>query len=188
MNLVGVYLGPPAGNGPVCCDPAREFGRRIAQHGWSLIYGGSSVGTMGALADGCLEAGGECIGVFPDGFKGKPEVAAQGIEVERRDLTIMKNCSNFQERKRMMEEMSDCCVALPGSWGTMDELFTYATNSELKFNGGKKIFVLNLNGYYEPLKAQISKMYECGFILEYSTRLFRFCDTLDELMAALEEA
>jgi len=187
MKNIAVYLGSHPGNGDIWCDTARDFGGRIARKGWRLIYGGSTMGTMGALADGCLAAGGECIGVFPSGFKGKPEVAAKGIEVARRDLTLMKNCPNFRERKQMMEEMSDCCVALPGSWGTLDELFTYCTNSELKFNGGKPIFVLNLNGYYDTLKAMIQNMYECGFILEYSTHLIRFCNTLDELMAALEE-
>jgi len=188
MKNVAVYLGSHSGNGSIWCDTARELGRRIAEHGWRLIYGGSSVGTMGALADGCMDAGGECIGVFPDGFKGRPEIAASGVDVARKNLTQMKSCPNFQERKRMIEEMCDCSVALPGSWGTLDELFTNATNSELKFNGGKKIFILNLNGYYDPLKAQIKNMFDNGFILEYSTHLFRFCDTLDELIAALEQA
>ena len=185
MKNIAVYLGSRPGNDPKYCATAEEFGRRLAEAGLTLIYGGSAVGTMGALADGCMKAGGHCIGVFPKGFKGKPEIAAAGIKVFRNDLSETVITENFKERKQKMEDLSDCCVALPGSWGTLDELFTYATNSELKFNGGKKIFLLNLDGYFNPIKDMIRKMFEEGFILEYSTRLFTFCDTLDELMAAL---
>ena len=184
---VAVYLGSHEGNDPSFMRVAREFGRYLARGGYRLIYGGASVGTMGALANGCMEEGGECIGVFPVGFKGKPEIAAEGGEVAKKDLSRVIECANFKERKQIMEDESDCCVALPGSWGTLDELFTYASNSELKFNGGKKLFVLNSDGYFNPLKEMISNMYRNGFIQEYSTHLITFCDNLDELMGCLAE-
>lgn len=185
MKSISVYLGAHPGNNPVFCGTAHELGRRLALDGWRLIYGGANVGTMKALADGCLEAGGSCVGVFPSGFKGKPEYAENGIDVVRHSLTEMIYCADFSERKAKMEELGDCCVALPGSWGTMDELFTYATNSELKFNGGKRIFVLNLNGYYEPLKQLVANMHANGFILDHGLKLFTFCNSIDELMSEI---
>lgn len=186
MKKVTVFLGSRPGNDPKFCATAREFGRRLAEENMSIVYGGSSVGTMEALAGGCIDAGGSCIGVFPKGFGGKPEVAATGRDIQMKGLSEMYFTDDFAERKKMMNELGDCCVALPGSWGTLDELFTYATDTELKFNGGKPIFVLNLDGYFEPIKKMISTMYENGFILEYSTKLITFCDSLDELMRALK--
>lgn len=179
---VAVYLGSHDGNDPSFRRTAYELGRALALEGIRVVYGGANVGTMGALAKGCLEAGGECVGVFPSGFKGKTEVAVTGRDIFQQGLSKVFECSNFAERKQIMEDESDCCVALPGSWGTLDELFTYASNSELKFNGGKKVFVLNTDGYYNPLKELVSIMFRNGFIVENSTKLITFCDTIQDLM------
>ena len=187
MKSISVYLGSSPGKGTKYCEAARELGRQMALRGWRLVYGGAAVGTMEALAEGCLQNGGECVGVFPVGFKGKPEVAAAGIDVEKRNVGQTVYCANFSERKQIMEDMGDCCVALPGSWGTLDELFTYATNTQLGFNGGKKIFLLNLDGYYNTLKDMIQKMWEEGFIAEYGLHMLTFCDTLDDLLSHLEK-
>lgn len=187
MKNVSVFLGSHSGNNPKFPQTAFDFGRALALAGHTLIYGGSNVGTMRFLAEGCIQSGGKCIGVFPSGFKGKPEVAATGIDIERKDLFKMYFTSDFAERKKKMSALSDCCVALPGSWGTLDELFTYVTDTELGFNGGKPIFVLNLDGYYNPLRKMIDNMYDNGFIMEYSRHTITFCDTLDELMSALDK-
>jgi len=165
---------------------AREIGERLSAEGIAVIYGGSTVGTMGALAEGIAANRGECIGVFPEGFRGKPEVVAAGIDIRSGSyLTQDIIVKNFSERKALMEEMSDCCVALPGSWGTLDELFTYALGSELKFNGGKKIYIMNLDGYYDAIKVLIDKMLEEEFISEASSRIFTFVTDVDSLVADL---
>lgn len=182
---IAIYLGSHDGNDPIYCETARELGRRLALRGIGIIYGGANVGTMGALASGAASEGGECIGVFPEGFKGRPIVAATGRNIRQEGLTDFVMVKNFAERKQVMEDMSDCCLALPGSWGTMDELFTYATSSQLLFNGGKKIYILNVKGYYDNLKAQIDKMDEEGFLDPGAISLFIFCDTVDELMERL---
>ena len=182
---IAVYLGSHEGKDPVYCKSAYELGRRLAMKGIGIVYGGARVGTMGALARGAASAGGECIGVYPKGFKGRPDVARQGLEIKQEGLSRFIEVEGFPQRKQLMEDLSDCCVALPGSWGTMDELFAYTTSTQLEFNGGKKLFVLNINGFYDDLKHQIRKMYEEGFIDESAVDLIRFCDSIDELMERL---
>ena len=140
---------------------------------------------MKALADGCLSANGIAYGVFPRGFHGYPEDAwHRKGNLLRAGLTEVFYTADLPERKRLMETLSDACIALPGSWGTLDELFCYAANSKLGFNGGKPLFVLNLNGYYDPLRDQIARMLSAGFI---DRNLLTFCPTLDNLFAALAE-
>lgn len=182
---IAIYLGSHDGNDPIYCRTAYELGRTLAQKGIGIVYGGANVGTMGSLARGAADAHGECIGVFPEGFKGRPVVAATGQNIRQEGLTDFLVVKNFAERKQVMEDMSDCCLALPGSWGTMDELFTYATSSQLLFNGGKRIFILNTKGFYDPLKAQIGRMYDEGFIDASARNLFIFCETIDDLIEAL---
>ena len=182
---ISVYLGSHAGKNPIYMQTARELGRRLAEEGIGVVYGGANVGTMGALADGVKEAGGECIGVYPEGFKGRPDVAARGERIREEGISQMIITKNFAERKQKMEDLSDCCVALAGSWGTLDELFTYTTNSQLRFNGGKPIFVLNTEGYYNTLEALLAHMYEEGFIDDYARGLIQFVKTPEELIGQL---
>lgn len=182
---VAVYLGSRSGRGDKYLKAAYELGSRLAAEGFAVVYGGSSIGTMGALAEGIASQDGECIGVFPEGFKGKPEVVAAGINIRGSRLTEDIIVRNFSERKAVMEQISDCCVALPGSWGTLDELFTYAIGSELKFNGGKKIYILNLDGYYDALRAHIDKMLQEEFISEASSRVFTFVPDVQTLLQEL---
>ena len=182
---IAVYLGSHDGNNPIYCESAYELGRRLALKGIGIVYGGAKVGTMGALASGAAAEGGECIGVYPKGFKGRPVVARQGIEIKQEGLSQFIEVEGFPQRKQLMEDISDCCLALPGSWGTMDEMFAYTTSTQLGFNGGKRIFVLNINGFYDHLKAQILKMHEEGFIDEDATSLITFCNSIDELMEKL---
>ena len=183
---ISVYLGSSPGKDPKYMATARQAGRRFAESGIGVVFGGAGVGTMRALAEGVAEAGGECIGVFPRGFKGKPEVAAKGIDIHSCPVTEEILVADFAERKQKMGELGDCCVALPGSWGTLDELFTYATESQLGFNGGKKIYVLNLDGYYDNIVAMVDKMYAEGFISDLSRGLLTFVPTVDALLDALK--
>ena len=180
-----VYLGSHEGNDPIYMGTAYELGFRLAQEGIGVIYGGASIGTMGALAQGVADAEGECTGVFPEGFKGRPDVEAAGIDIRKSRLTEDIIVRDFSERKAVMERLSDCCIALPGSWGTLDELFTYATNTQLRFNGGKPLFVLNLEGYYDPLVTMVEKMLQEGFIDESSRNLLQFLPSVDAIVGAL---
>ena len=182
-----IYLGSHEGARPVYMQNAYELGRRLALEGIGVVYGGASIGTMGALSSGVASAGGECIGVFPEGFKGRPDVAEAGIDIRGSRLTQDIIVPDFATRKAEMERLSDLCIALPGSWGTLDELFTYATSTQLQFNGGKPLFVLNTDGYYDGLVQLVQKMYAEGFIEECTLSLLCFVPTVEELVEEVKK-
>jgi len=184
MKNVAVYLG----SSPRCKDIykglAYELGSRIAQTGVTLVYGGAAVGTMGALADGARDAGGEVIGVFPKGFRGTKEVRESGLEVVQRGLSKFIETIGFAERKQVMEDLSDGCIVMPGSFGTLDELFTYACNRAIDKHT-KPIIVFNFEGYYDPLKQLLANMQEAGFMKPIMADAVTFCDTIEEIIAEI---
>lgn len=186
MN-VSVYLGSS-----IHCDVkynrlAFEVGRTLAEHGHTVVYGGSNVGTMKDLADGAMSAGGKVTGVFPRSFKGSRDIWNSGIEVQRRDLTEIIETEDFAERKKKMEALGDCCVVLPGSFGTLDEMFTYACDRSIDKHT-KNIYVLNFDGYYNPVRDLIRNMDREGFLKPHLTGMFFFCDSVASLMQCLESS
>lgn len=162
VRTVAVYLGSAAASDKYM-KLAFDFGRRLAENGIRVVYGGADVGTMAALADGVLSVGGHLTGVFPVGFGGKREVAARNVEILRKDVTELIQVKDFAERKETMSSLSDCCVAIPGSYGTMDELFCYAVENEIGLHD-KISYVLNIDGYYDGLEMQVERMKNDGFI------------------------
>jgi len=184
MKNIAVYLG----SAPACKDIykglAYELGQRIAKEGHTLVYGGASVGTMGALADGAMDAGGKVIGVFPKGFLGTQEVRESGLEVVRKGLSEFIVTADFAERKQVMEDRSDACIVMPGSFGTMDELFTYACNRAIDKHH-KPIYIFNFEGYYEPLRQLLANMQEAGFMKPVMAGALTFCDTIEEIFLSL---
>ena len=184
MKNVAVYLGSAPSCKEIYKGLAYELGSRLAQAGLTLIYGGAAVGTMGALADGAREAGGEVIGIFPKGFRGTKEVRESGLEVVQQGLSKFIEASDFAERKQMMEDMSDACIVMPGSYGTLDELFTYACDRAIDRHT-KPILVFNFEGYYDPLKQLVANMQEAGFMKPVMADALTFCDTLEEIIGSL---
>jgi hypothetical protein len=182
MERIAVYLG----SAPSCKDLykglAYELGQRLAKAGLTLVYGGAAVGTMGALANGAKDGGGTVIGVFPRDFHGTKEVRESGLEVVQHGLSEFIEVADFAERKNVMEELSDACIVMPGSFGTMDELFTYACNRAIDKHE-KPIYVFNFEGYYAPLKQLLANMQDAGFMKPMMAGAVTFCDTLDELVA-----
>lgn len=185
MKSIAVYLG----SAPACKDIykglAYELGQQLAKAGLTLVYGGAAVGTMGALADGAMDAGGDVIGVFPRGFLGTHEVRDSGLKVVREGLTRFIETAGFAERKQVMEDLSDTCIVMPGSFGTMDELFTYACNRAIDKHA-KPIFIFNFEGYYDPLKQLLENMQEAGFMKPVMAGAICFCDTIEEIIALLK--
>lgn len=180
---IAVYLGSAKGNDPKFMKFAYDFGARMAREGIRVVYGGACVGTMDALADGVLEAGGQIVGVFPRGFGGKKEVQRTGRRVDREGLSEMVFVKDFAERKETMEELSDCAVALPGGIGTMDELFCFALGAEICLHE-KPAYALNLDGFYDGLKMMVEQMEATGFVPPRD-RLITVVDTVDDLLAQL---
>ena len=182
MKKVAVYLGANPGNSKEFCDLAYRFGRKLAEAHIALVYGGSTVGTMKSLADGALGAGGIVYGVFPKGFKGhKENHYATSEQLIRRDVTHLMLVKDMAERKKVMSELCTCCVALPGGWGTLDELLGHMVERTTGVNS-KPVFILNHKGYYGSLKAQFLRMSSDGFIPGGDDALPIFCDTLEELL------
>ncbi|MBK9148285.1 MAG: TIGR00730 family Rossman fold protein [Flavobacteriales bacterium] len=176
MMRIAVFCGASAGRDPFIIQAAKEMGRAIALRGMGVVYGGGHVGLMGAVADAALEAGGEVIGVIP-GFMVKKELAHTGLT----DLIIVRD---MHERKMRMHELSQAVVALPGGFGTMDELFELLTWRQLGIHA-KAVGILNVNGFYDPLLAQAARMKADGF-LHGPTRIIAGSEVaplLDSLLA-----
>lgn len=131
------------------------MGRTLVRRGLSLVYGGASVGTMGAVADAVLEAGGTAVGVIPARLKER-EIAHAG-------LTELHVVDSMHERKALMERLSDGFIALPGGLGTFEELFEVVTWAQLGIHQ-KPIGILNVAGYYEPLRALLQHGIQEGFV------------------------
>lgn len=169
-----VFCGSSNGGDPRFLTAAREFGRALAAEGIGLVYGGASVGLMGALADTVLDAGGEVIGVIPRALVDK-EVAHNGLA----DLRIV---DSMHTRKALMAELSDAFVALPGGIGTFEELLEIWTWAQLGHHG-KPCAVYNVAGYYDLLLAFLDHALAAGFLKAMHRDMLIVADRPDELFA-----
>lgn len=184
FTKVAVYLGSAAGNSPVHADNAAEIGRRLAEAGVEIVYGGASVGTMWTMASAALGAGGKVTGVFPKNFRGKKESQERKIEVRAHGLTEMVETPDLASRVKKMTELSQACVVLPGSYGTMHELFCWLLGYQLREHS-KPVFILNAGGYYDPLRELFAGMAREGFMSAKDSCIARFCSTVDEVIEAV---
>jgi uncharacterized protein (TIGR00730 family) len=155
IRSVCVFCGSNPGVRPIFAEVARELGAALARRGISVVYGGARVGLMGCVADGALAAGGVVIGVLPR-FMTRKELAHEG-------LTELLLVDSMHERKAMMAERAEGFVALPGGYGTMEELFEILTWSQLALHK-KPVGLVNVDGFYEPLIAQIDYAVRDGFL------------------------
>lgn len=150
-----VYCGSASGQHADYATLARAFGHEVAQRGITLVYGGGKVGLMGTVADAALAAGGQVIGVIPRQLVER-EVAHQGLT----DLVVV---DTMHQRKTHMYELSDAFVALPGGFGTMDEMFEMLTWAQLGLHRYPCAF-LDTRGYYGPLRGMLDQMVNAGFV------------------------
>jgi uncharacterized protein (TIGR00730 family) len=146
MKSICVFCGSNFGARESYAAAARDLARAISDRGLRLVYGGSKVGLMGALADAALEAGGEVVGVIPEALVAR-EVAHAGLS----EIHAVKS---MHERKAMMADLSDAFIALPGGAGTLEETFEIWTWGQLGHHG-KPVGVLNIEGFYDALVAFI---------------------------------
>ena len=157
MRHVCVFCGASSGSRSAYAEAARSFGATLAQRGIGLVYGGGRVGLMGAVADGALTAGGEAIGVIPQELVDR-ELAHSG-------LTELHIVGSLHERKALMADLSDAFVALPGGFGTLDELMEQLTWAQLGLHA-KPVGLLDVAGYWGPLIALARHATEEGFVRE----------------------
>lgn len=162
LKRVCVFCGSNPGNGEGYLKAARDTGRLLAARGIELVYGGGKVGLMGALADACLAEGGSVIGIIPNVLVLK--------EVAHRGLTELHIVQTMHERKAMMADLSDAFIALPGGYGTLDELSEVLTWSQIGIQH-KPSGLLNVNGYYDPLLAMMDRAVKDRFLSEVHREL-----------------
>ena len=155
IRTVCVYCGSGAGNNPRFIEAASAFGRLLAENGIRLVYGGGSLGLMGAVANGALDHGGIVTGIIPEFLNTRERMLSRVQE-----LIITPD---MHERKRLMFERSDAFVALPGGVGTLEELVEQLTWQQLGRHS-KPVLLANIDGFWEPLIALLAHMRETAFI------------------------
>jgi len=157
IKRVCVYCGSSSGNNPAYSLAAKHLANAMCERGIGLVYGGAAVGIMGAVADAVLAGGGEAIGIIPKSLAVK--------EVAHEKLSQLHVVASMHERKAMMAELSDGFVALPGGWGTLEEIFEILTWAQLGFHE-KPCALLNIEGYYDNLIRFMENSFEQGFVNE----------------------
>ena len=174
MKSICVYCGSNAGGDPAYAAQARELGTRLATEKLALVYGGGNVGLMGIVADAVLEHGGEVVGVIPQQLV--------DWEVAHRGVTRLEVVGSMHERKARMFDLSDGFVALPGGFGTLDEMFEMLTWRQLGL-GDKPCAFLDVDDFYDPLVAMLDRMVDERFLHADQRHDLWHGDDIDALFA-----
>jgi len=175
---IAVYCGSANGNNPIFLSEARLLGQAIAAAGIGLVYGGASVGLMGAVADAALAGGAEVIGVLP-------EILA-GSEIAHTGLTALEMVPTMHERKARMHAMADAFIALPGGYGTLDELLEALTWAQLGMHA-KPCILVNTAGYWNGLCAFLDTAVTAGFLKPANRALPRVAATASQAVSMAAE-
>ncbi len=176
IESVAVFCGSKTGNNPLFLQHAIELGRHLALLKLKLVYGGGKVGLMGAIADAVLQHGGTAMGVIP-------KVLIER-EVQHEGLTELAVVPDMHSRKKMMYDMSDAAIILPGGMGTLDELFEMVTWNQLKIHD-KKIYILNSGGFYDHLYSHLYQLEKEDFLYEPVGERLILCHTPVEIFNKL---
>lgn len=174
MKRLCVFCGSASGHSGRYIDQAKKVGALLAKQNIGLVFGGGKVGIMGALADSVILNGGEVIGVIPESL-----VSA---EVAHREITQLHIVADMHTRKKMMYELSDAFLILPGGMGTLDEMFEILTWSQLGLHQ-KPISILNEFGFYDSLLQYIRYSHAEGFIRAEHLGLIHEIKNVDQIAA-----
>lgn len=173
FKRLAVYCGSASPADPVYIETARMVGTTLAKQGIGLVYGGGRLGLMGAVADACMAAGGEVIGVIPEALSSK--------EVKNDLCTEIHVVPGMHERKKMFTDLSDGFITIPGGVGTMDELWEAISWAQLGYHD-KPVGVLNVAGFYDHLIAFNHHMIDVGFVREAHKNIMIVDETLYGLL------
>ncbi|MFK3917625.1 TIGR00730 family Rossman fold protein [Psychrobacter sp. NPDC078501] len=177
MPLVAVYCGSRLGNGDVYEQAARELGSALANNGMGLVYGGASIGLMGAVADEVINGGAQAVGVIPT-FMLKHEIAHE-------HLTRLHLTDTMHTRKTVMAEYADAFITLPGGLGTLEEIMEIATWRQL-YQHVKPMIILNINGFYDRMIEHLKYTTEQGFMKQEDLDRLVVCNTISEAIDMLQ--
>jgi uncharacterized protein (TIGR00730 family) len=173
MKRITVFCGSSFGTEAIYAEQATLLGETFAKKNIELVYGGANVGLMGAVADGVLNNGGKAIGVLPNFLRSK-EIAHLG-------LTELILVESMHERKTKMNDLCDGVIALPGGFGTLEELFEMLTWAQLGLHK-KPIAILNINGFYDSLIELTENMLEKGLLKEANQKMLLVSDNIPDLL------
>lgn len=176
---IAVYCGSRMGDSPAFVAAARDLGRRIAESGSAVVYGGGRVGLMGAVADAALACGGRVVGVIPQ--------ALMDREVGHTGLSEQHVVQTMHERKMLMAERSDAFIALPGGIGTLEELYEMWSWQQLGYHD-KPVALLNVDGYYDALLEFTRVSHARGFVSDAQFQALLVDDRADRLLARVLDA
>ena len=175
---VCVFCGSSVGANLKYLAEAKSLGQRLAAGGWSLVYGGTSVGLMGATADAALAGGAEVLGVLPQ--------ALQDREIAHRGLTKLHLVGSMHERKALMASISDAFIALPGGYGTLDEFFEIVTWAQLQIHS-KPCVLINTDGYFDFLLRFLDRAVREEFVKATNLRLVHVARNSAEALQWIEQ-
>lgn len=178
MKSISIFCASSIGNDAVYAEAAAELGAFLAKRNVKVVFGGSKLGLMGAVADGALQNGGEVIGVLPT-FMRRKEVAHSG-------LTELIYVESMHERKLKMHQLSDGIITLPGGFGTFEELFEMLTWSQLGLHGNP-IGILNVKGYYDKLLDMFDHMAHEGLLKSMYCDMILSAERPEALFAKMKE-
>lgn len=178
IESVCVYCGSRFGATPAYRDAALLLGRRLAEAGIRLVYGGGGIGLMGTVADAALEHGGQVTGIIPRFL--------DETEVGKTDLTELIRTEDMHSRKQRMVELSDGFIVLPGGLGTLDETFEILTWKQLRLHK-KPVIILNIHSYWDHLIHLVEHQVREGFVDKVNLDLFQVVNTVDAAIATLLE-
>lgn len=179
FNTIAVYCGAKAGNKPEYALAAQALANYFAENNISLVYGGGKVGLMGEIGGTLLAKGGRIIAVIPHFLSGK--------EILQADATEIYQTETMHERKAIMYRLSDAMIALPGGFGTMDELFETLTWSQLGLHA-KPVGLLNVAGFYDDFVSFLDKMAAAGFLSPSTRVMIHISDNLEDLLHKMKNA
>jgi uncharacterized protein (TIGR00730 family) len=176
LKRICVFCGSSSGSSAVYQQAATQLGRLLAARGIGVVYGGSHVGLMGAVADSALAAGGEVTGVIPQALFDK--------EVAHRGLTDLRVVGSMHERKALMADLADGFIALPGGYGTLDEFCEVLTWSQLGIQQ-KPCAILNVGGFFDSFLGQLDRAVEEGFLSQAHRDYVLVEDDAERLVTAM---
>ena len=173
MKKICVFCGSSSGKSNRYTEEARELGKTLAKSNIGLVYGGASIGVMGAVADGCLDNGGQVWGVIPKSII--------DLEVGHQNLTNLEVVEDMHQRKARMYELSDAFFALPGGMGTLDELCEIITWAQLLYHE-KPCYVVNTGGFFDNLLRHFEFINKEGFLSDKHFKLFKATESYQEAL------
>lgn len=174
IKRVCVYCGSSTGKNPLFAQEGRNLGKKLASNNIELVYGGGSIGLMNVLADAVLSYGGKVHGVIPEHL----------IKRAHGNLTALHVTDSMHERKAMMEELSDAFIALPGGFGTFEELLETITWIQLELHS-KPVIIFNIDGYYDQLIDFLSNAVDNGFIRAENFQTINVVESVEECLKVL---